>query len=96
MYNRYPDDLVQYFISHLRPEGFMRFYDYVNRDGMIYTVKDVRIMIRLLFQYFYIYVRNPELNEIFCRDVNNNIASLNEVILQIFNPRNWGYRLIII
>ena len=55
---------------------------------MIYTVKDVRIMIRLLFQYFYIYVRNPELNEIFCRDVNNNIASLNEVILQFFNPRN--------
>ncbi len=42
--------LLQYFISHLHQEGFGRFYDYVNRDGMIYTVKDARIMIRLLFQ----------------------------------------------
>jgi hypothetical protein len=84
MYIRYPDGVVQYFISHLHQEGFNRFFNYVNRDGMIYTVKDVRRMIRLLFQYFYIHVRNAEINEIFCRDVNNNISSSNEIVLQFF------------
>ena len=35
MYIRYPDKIVQYLISHLRGEAFLRIYEYVNRDGTL-------------------------------------------------------------
>jgi hypothetical protein len=41
-------------------------------------------MIRLRSQYFIIFERNQE---ILCRDVNNNISSLNVIVIQFFNPR---------
>jgi hypothetical protein len=89
MYIRYPDNLVQYLISHLRGEAFLRIYEYVNCDGTLYTLKEVRTIFGLISQYFFIFGRNQE---ILCRDVNNNISSLNEIVIQFFNPRRWGWR----
>jgi hypothetical protein len=50
MFIRLPDDDVQYIRNHFSQYGFNNIYDYVNRDGMMYTRNDVRKMIHFLTQ----------------------------------------------
>jgi hypothetical protein len=87
MFIRLPDDRVQYNTNNLTQRSFNMIYYYVNRDGMMYTGNDVRIMIRLLSQYFSFF-NNQDRNDICCRDANNNIASLNDIVIECFNLRN--------
>jgi hypothetical protein len=54
---------------------------------MMYTRDDVGIMIRLLLQYFYFF-DNEDRTDICCRDGNNNITSLNDIVIECFNLRN--------
>jgi hypothetical protein len=87
MFIRRPDADVQYLRNRFSQQGYNLVHDYVNRDGLMYTRKDVRIMIRFLLQYFLI-GNNEEQNDMFCKDANNNIASLNYIVIECFNFRN--------
>ena len=86
-----------YFIFNNRPspDTINAMFTYLNpgitldvNNRRFYLV-DVEAMAYFLSVYFYI-ERNTLNDEIVCRDINNNIRSLNEIVDIFFNPRpNW-------
>jgi len=52
MFIRRPDADVQYSRNRFSQHGYNLVHDYVNRDGLMYTRKDVRIMVHFYFNIF--------------------------------------------
>ena len=86
MFIRLPDVEFQTNLqNHL--SGFNMIFEYINRDFMMYSRNGVIEMIRFLSQYFSLCYYEGT-NEIYCQDANNNLSSLNHIVIECFNFRN--------